>query len=104
MLDAKVSLLHTFSNCFQLQTEILANPEGNKDNLWGIFDVNNPTFTAVIYIPAASRFLCHSRGRVSTQEQAAFARSVYYQKKLGRIFNGFMAFFADEYCRCKSTL
>lgn len=92
MLDDKIYLLHTLSDCFQLKIEILANPEGNEVNLSGIFHVNNPRFTTVIYIPAASRFLCHSRDCISTWEQAAFAWSVYYQNKLGRIFNGFMAF------------
>lgn len=92
MLDDKIYLLHTFSHCFQLEIDILTNPEGNKANLSGIFDVNNPKFTTVFYIPAASRFFCHSGGRISTREQAAFAWSVYYQTKLGRIFNGFIAF------------
>ena len=90
LLNDKIYLLHTFPNCFQL--EILANPEGSKANLLGIFDANNPRFTTVVYIPAASRFLCHSRGHISTQEQAAFAWNVYHQNKLGRIFNGFIAF------------
>lgn len=75
---SKIYLLYTFSNCFQLEIHILAS-------LSHIFDVNNPKFTTVVYIPAASRFLCHFRSHISTQEQAAFAWSVYYQNKLGRI-------------------
>lgn len=30
MLNDKIYLLCIFSNCFQLEIEILANPEGNK--------------------------------------------------------------------------
>lgn len=39
----------------------------------------------MVYIPAASRFLCHFRSHSSTQEQADYAWSVCCQNKLGRI-------------------
>ena len=43
-LDDKIHLLDTFSIHFQLEMEILANPEGSKANHLSVFDVNNPWF------------------------------------------------------------
>lgn len=67
-----------FSNCFQLEIHILVSTSD-------IFDVNNPRFATVVYIPAASRFLHLFNSYGSTQKQAAFAWSVCHQNKLGRI-------------------